>query len=107
MSDDERLLNTFITTFHKALALEMEAMQRRFGPSLAVPLIDGRALDVSSATAQIYSFRMAEPSDKITAHMECTLQSDGADVQVVVLAIDKDLLTLSCKHAIDLDSRSH
>jgi molybdopterin-guanine dinucleotide biosynthesis protein len=107
MKDERVLLTRFINTFQKALALEMEAMQRRFGPSAELPLLDGRALDERDAAAKVYSFTLAQPSDNLAAHMECTLKHDTGEVPVAIMAVDGAKLTLSSKQAIDLHGQSY
>lgn len=98
---------TFITTFDRALAGEIAAIQQRYGPSAEVLLANARALESGSAPARLYSFDLVELSPALAPHMECILKQDREDLPVTIVAVDRTKLTLTCTEPIDPDARSH
>lgn len=67
------LLPQFITSFQKALTVEMEAMCQRLGP-FDVPLVNGRVLAGKEDDPwKLYTFHVAKPNDKPFLQVECTL----------------------------------
>lgn len=103
----QTVARSFITTFEKALAGEIAAIQQRFGPSAEVLLANARALESGSSIARLYSFDLAEPSLALVPHMECTLKQDKEDLPVTIVAVERTRLTLSSTEQIDPDARSH
>ncbi|HSH83015.1 MAG TPA: AAA domain-containing protein, partial [Herpetosiphonaceae bacterium] len=93
----------FITTFQKALAGEIAAIQQRFGASAEMQLTHARALDLSHPTTKLYAFATTEPTDRLAVHMVCTLRHPGGETEVTITAVDRDALAVACPQPIDLD----
>jgi len=95
----------FIDSFHKAIAMEMEAMRKRLG-SFEVPLSNGEVM-LENLKENFYTFKIASSNDKLVLNTECTLRYDGGEALVTIAKIEKEIVTLSCQHKIGLGCGSY
>lgn len=98
------LLDRFIDSFQKAVAVEMEAMRQRMGP-FEVPLADPRHLDPDDGDPERhYQFRVVQPNDKLVLQAECSLMAGAREILVTIAGMDGDEILLRCGQQVDLSA---
>lgn len=103
MLPSQKILDQFIHSFQKAIALEMEAMRERLGP-FEIDIAQGQAVDENDDDRfYAYSFRVTVPNDKLVINTECSLRCEAREYLVSVAGIDKDIVTLSCEEKVVLE----
>jgi superfamily I DNA and/or RNA helicase len=96
------LLKQFVSSFQKAITVEMEAMRQRSGP-FEVPLINGRAVDSGEdGRGKFYTFKIVRPNDKLVLQAECTLRYDVDELLVTITDIGQDEVTIRSEQNIGL-----
>ena len=89
------LLKKFISSFQKAITVEMEAMRQRLGP-FEVPLADGKALErAENDKWKFYGFTIVKPNDKLVLQAECTLVHEKGEFLVTITELAQDKLRKS------------
>jgi len=100
-------MQPFVDAFHRALAVEMEAMRKRLGP-FEVPLLHGQVVDENEDTGMnFYTFKMTASNDKLILNSECTLRYDSKEDVVTVTDIKKETITLSCPRNIRMEGDAY
>lgn len=98
----QTLLKKFITSFQKAITVEMEAMRQRLGP-FEVPLTGGKALkDREDERWKFYTFKILKSNDKLVVQAECTLVYEKGEMLVTITELSQDRVTLRSERAIDV-----
>ncbi len=99
------LLNSFITTFQRAIAVEIDATRERAGAS-DIGLANGRPAE-ESGHPNSYRFDLLTLTDRLAPSVECTFVGDaGTEYPVTIVAADARMVLLRCDRVIVLGGGS-
>lgn len=103
----DALVRSFVSTFQHALKGEIEAIQKRFGASSELELVNPKLGDHSDPASRLYSFDLPEAAPMLVPLMECLLKDDRGDQRVTIIAVDRGQITLECPDPLDDRSASY
>jgi hypothetical protein len=79
------LLKKFISSFQKAISVEMNAMRQRMGP-FEVPLAQGKPVESGDdSEKKFYAFTILKSNDNLVLQAECTLKDENGETLVTIM----------------------
>ena len=101
------IVQSFVTTFQKAVRAEMGAMQEQLGP-FEVPVSAVHAVETSAEDRfRLHELTVLATNEKLVLNGECTLVHDSGELLVTITAIERDCLTVRTEREIPRDSSSY